>query len=342
MEQKVLYQKYRPTSFKDVVAQDTVVNTLTGAIKNNRLSHSYIFFGPRGTGKTSVARILARELETKDSDIYEIDAASNRGIDDIRSLRESVSTHPFDSKYKIYIIDEAHMLTKEAWNALLKTIEEPPSYVIFILATTEVDKVPETITSRCQVLNFKKPGVSVLRDAVLSVAKKEGVKIGKGEAELIATLGDGSFRDTYGIFQKVLSYSSDKELTIDEVERITGAPKASLINDYIESILEGTPDKGLKAISSARESNIDMGVFLKMVLSKMRIALLMRYAKDMRDELMEEVTEYDKEIIEKMMNDKTGKINSGTLEVLLEAGLQVDHAFIKHLPLELALIKILG
>ena len=147
-EHTVLYRKYRPSNFKEVLGQDHIVKTLGGAINLGNISHAYLFAGTRGTGKTSIARIFANEIKTTENDLYEIDAASNRGIDDIRELRDSVNVLPFESPYKVYIIDEVHMLTKEAFNALLKTLEEPPKHVIFILATTEIEKLPDTIFSR--------------------------------------------------------------------------------------------------------------------------------------------------------------------------------------------------
>jgi len=170
----VLYRKYRPQSLKEVIGQDHIVKTLEGAIKLGNISHAYLFAGSRGTGKTSVARILARAVGTSSNDISEIDAASNRGIDNVRELREAVNTLPFESPYKVYIIDEVHMLTKEAFNALLKTLEEPPKHVIFILATTELEKLPETVVSRCQLFTFKKPSQMILREMIVKVAKKEG------------------------------------------------------------------------------------------------------------------------------------------------------------------------
>ncbi|MAZ40838.1 hypothetical protein CL654_01870 [bacterium] len=163
MEQVALYRKYRPQSLNDVLGQDHIVEALKHSLKNKSISHAYLFSGPRGTGKTSIARILARELKTSPEDLYEIDGASNRGIDEIRSLKEGVATLPFASPYKVYVIDEVHMLTKEAFNALLKTLEEPPSYVVFILATTELHKVPDTIVSRCQSFIFKKPTEKILK-----------------------------------------------------------------------------------------------------------------------------------------------------------------------------------
>ncbi|OGD68871.1 DNA polymerase III, subunit gamma and tau, partial [Candidatus Campbellbacteria bacterium RIFCSPHIGHO2_12_FULL_35_10] len=284
-EHTVLYRKYRPSNFKEVLGQDHIVKTLGGAINLGNISHAYLFAGTRGTGKTSIARIFANEIKTTENDLYEIDAASNRGIDDIRELRDSVNVLPFESPYKVYIIDEVHMLTKEAFNALLKTLEEPPKHVIFILATTEIEKLPDTIVSRCQTFQFKKPSQKVLKDLVMDVAKKEGFKLEPASADLIAVLGDGSFRDTHGILQKVISSSADKNISTEEVEMVTGAPKGKLVNNFISAIAEKDLEKGLKAIDTAVESNIDMKVFLKLILRKLRAILLVRFSKDMTKEI---------------------------------------------------------
>ncbi len=221
--QTALYRKYRPGKFKDVVGQDHVVSVLENSVENKSISHAYVFAGSRGTGKTSVARIFAKEIGCKQNDLYEIDAASNRGIDDVRDIKESVNTLPFESPYKVYIIDEVHMLTKEAFNALLKTLEEPPKHVVFILATTEVHKLPETIVSRCQVFEFKRPTVEILKDTVTAVAKKEGYTIEPAAAELVALVGDGSFRDTHGILERVVAGVTGKKITKDDVEEATRA-----------------------------------------------------------------------------------------------------------------------
>ncbi len=342
MSELALYRKYRPSAFNEVLGQDHIVTVLKGALKLGNISHAYLFYGPRGTGKTSIARIVARELDTKDHDVYEIDAASNRKIEDIREVRDSVRTLPFDSKYKVYIIDEVHMLTKEAFNALLKTLEEPPAHVIFILATTELDKVPDTIVSRCQVFTFNKPTLSILKDLVISIAKKEGVSIDAAGAELIALLGDGSFRDTQSTLQKVISFSKDKKLTITEIETVTGAPNSVLVNDFILSLVEGDMSKGLSAIKKAEEKNVEMHLYLQLVLMKLRVALLMRYAPGMKKEIEQEIADGDKEFFKEILKDTKGLITSKTLEVLLEAERQIKHAFVKSLPLEIALTKIIG
>ena len=166
---EVLYLKYRPKKFDEIVGQENVVNFLKKSIEKNEIGHSYLFYGDRGTGKTSTARIFANELGISQDDIYEIDAASNRGIGEIRTLRDSVEIRPISSEYKIYIIDEVHMLTKEAFNALLKVLEEPPKYVIFILATTEKEAVLPTIISRCQLLEFQNPSIEVLKPLVFTL-----------------------------------------------------------------------------------------------------------------------------------------------------------------------------
>ncbi len=342
MSELALYRKYRPSAFDEVLGQDHIVKVLKGALKLGNISHAYLFYGPRGTGKTSIARIVASELGTKDHDIYEIDAASNRKIEDIREVRDSVRTMPFDSKYKVYIIDEVHMLTKEAFNALLKTLEEPPAHVIFILATTELEKVPDTIVSRCQTFTFHKPNISILKDLVISIAKKEGVKIDNAGAELIALLGDGSFRDTQSTLQKVMSFSKDKVLSIKEIEEVTGAPSGELVNDFIMAIVQSDIEKGLKAIKSAEEKNIDTDIYLKLILIKLRLALLMRYAPEMKKDLEKDVADSDKEFFKEVLKDKKGIITSKTLEILLETQKQIKHSFVKSLPLEIALTKIIG
>ena len=206
MHELALYRKYRPSKFEEVLGQDHIVDVLESSVENKKVSHSYLFVGSRGTGKTSLARIFAGAIGVSQNDLYEIDAASNRGIDDIKELRDGVRGLPFDSKYKVYIIDEVHMLSKDAWGALLKTLEEPPKHVIFILATTELRKVPDTIISRYQVFTFKKPTDAILKKMLVDVAKKEGYELEQGSAELVTILGDGSFRDALGTLQKVLNF----------------------------------------------------------------------------------------------------------------------------------------
>lgn len=329
---QALYRTYRPKTFKDVIGQDHIVPLLEKAITSNKVSHAYLFCGGRGTGKTSVARILAATLKTDPSDIYEIDAASNRGIDDIRVLRDGVRTMPYDSKYKVYIIDEVHMLTKEAFNALLKTLEEPPAHVIFILATTDPEKVPETILSRCQVYTFKNPSETVLEEVVTRVAKEEGYEIEGGAARLIAILGDGSYRDTFSVLEKALLVSNDKKIVRSEVEKVTGAPKESLIIDFLAAYVEGDEKKGRELIDTIRTSSISPTLFFREVLELARLALLARidtarlsaFEKNYGDMYFGAIKELA----------KNAKLTSKTLEVLLVAYQNIKHNSFPELWLE--------
>ncbi|MEX0934115.1 MAG: DNA polymerase III subunit gamma/tau [Candidatus Paceibacterota bacterium] len=338
MSQLALYRKYRPTKFKEVLGQEHVTDVLEESIKEGNLSHSYLFFGSRGTGKTSVARILAREIGCEPEDLYEMDAASNRGIDDVRSLREAVGTHPFKSPYKVYIIDEVHMLTKEAFNALLKTLEEPPAHVVFVLATTEVDKVPDTVVSRCQTFTFKKPTQDILKKAITSVAKKEGYTIDAPSADLIALLGDSSFRDSLMILQKVLYGIAGKKITRDDIARVTSAPKSELVHGVLSALAEGNIEKGLGVVSSALDDQVDFKIFLKLILKKMRAVLLLRFAPEMGEKFVSEFSKEEVDFIKKLA--KEGKrINSQALLAMLDAYSATDRAYLPQLPLELTLIE---
>jgi DNA polymerase-3 subunit gamma/tau len=337
-----LYRKYRPDNFSEVLGQDHIVKAISGSLKAGKVAHAYLLCGPRGTGKTTIARIIASELGSSVNDIYELDAASNRGIDDVREIRENVRTLPFDSKYKIYILDEVHMFTKDAWNALLKTIEEPPEHVIFILATTELEKIPETIVSRCQSFIFKKPNDVILSQAITNVAKKEGYKLEDGGAELIALLADGAFRDAYGILQKVISFSKNKIINISEIEEITGAPNTTLVENFLDGLALNDIEKGFASIQKAVAQNIEMNVYLKMILYKLRYALMLRYAPNTKKTIELVLGERDMAYLTKLISSKPEHISSGALLVLLEAYQSLRSAVIDELPLELALIKILN
>jgi DNA polymerase III subunit gamma/tau len=340
MEHVALYRKYRPGSFKEVKGQEHVVKVLDGSIAQGNISHAYLFEGSRGTGKTSVARIFAKAIGCTPNDLYEIDAASNRGIDDIRELRDAVNTLPFESPYKVYIIDEVHMLTKDAFNALLKTLEEPPRHVVFILATTEKDKLPETVISRCQTFTFKKPSREILKEVVVATAKKEGFSIESAAAELVALLGDGSFRDTHGILQKVISSSKDKKVSAEEVETVTGAPRGELVNELVGALAAAESAKALKAISSASKNNIDMKVFVKLILEKLRVVMLLKNAPEMEGELKQGVSAEDFTFLKGLALSKESRISSVTLLELLSADTLVGRAAVPELPLELAVVKL--
>ncbi len=334
-----LYREYRPGSFKDVLGQPQVVSVLEAAIKKDELAHAYLFAGGRGTGKTSMARILAKAVGTADEDIYEMDAASNRGIDEIRELREGVSTLPFNSRYKFYIIDEAHALTKDAWGAFLKTLEEPPAHAVFVLATTELDRVPDTIISRCQVFRFEKPSREILKKLVVDVAKKEGAAMAPAGAALVALMGSGSYRDTLGILQKVLTVSTDKTLTEEEVAKVVGAPQASVLNGFLTALAKGELGEALTSVSSAAAKGIEAKTFLLLALEKIRAVLLLRYAPKMEEAIKEQFGPDDTEFLKSLAGKDGARVNSTLLSELITAYVEMNRAPEPLIPLELALYR---
>lgn len=257
MAYTALYRKYRPSNFASVVGQEVVVDILKNSILNNKVSHAYLFTGPRGTGKTSIAKILAhavnclnfngdicgecevcKNLEINDSDIIEVDAASNNGVDEIRTLRDNVKLLPSFCKYKIYIIDEVHMLSTGAFNALLKTLEEPPSHVIFILATTEPNKIPLTILSRCQRFDFNKISNEKLVSRLLYIATQEGKIVDKSILEYIAEISDGGLRDAINLLDQVISLPQES-VTLEEIDRLSGRISQNTLFELLSAISTG-------------------------------------------------------------------------------------------------------
>ncbi|HVU75536.1 MAG TPA: DNA polymerase III subunit gamma/tau [Candidatus Paceibacterota bacterium] len=335
---ETLYRAYRPSDWDEVRGQPQVTDTLQKAIKNNKIAHAYLFTGGRGTGKTSVARILARALDVSDKDLYEIDAASQTSVDDIRELREAVTVMPFESPYRFYIIDEAHMLSKSAWNAFLKTLEEPPAHVIFVLATTERDKVPETIQSRCEIYTFKQPTREILSEIVTDIAKKEGYALERAGAELVALLAEGSFRDALSILQKVLATSTDKKIDAEEVALVSGAPRGELVRQILEGLAKKDSNMALKGIEQAVSENMDARTLAKLLIHRMRVVLLSRYAPDVAQELATELTDADAALVKDLVKEPA--VNSDMLRALLEAYERMAYAALPHLPLELAVVDL--
>ena len=243
-----LYRKYRPTKLTDVVGQSGVTTALQNALLQDKIGHAYLFIGPRGTGKTSVARIFAHainkfdyQLEDNYLDIIEIDAASNNGVDNIRDLREKAIIAPSQGKYKIYIIDEVHMLSKSAANALLKTLEEPPAHTVFIMATTEADKIPITITSRTQLYNFKLASLEVMSEHLTKIAKAEKINITPDAITIVAERSGGSFRDALSLLDQVASLAGDRKTSIDAdfLRDALGLPSDHLTHNLLKSYATG-------------------------------------------------------------------------------------------------------
>jgi DNA polymerase-3 subunit gamma/tau len=332
---------YRPSTFAEVRDQDHIVSVLEGAIAKGAIPHALLFSGGRGTGKTTLARIFARAIGTSEVDIYEMDAASNRGIDDIRELKEAVYTLPYESAKKVYIIDEVHMLTKEAFNALLKTLEEPPAHVVFILATTEEDKLLDTILSRCQVFRFRSPARSVLKETVLDIAQREGFTLEPEAADLIAIAADGSFRDALGVLQKVILASTGQTGSGDAVAAIIGAPRHAILTTLLRALGSRDLEGALTAVASAHDEHVDMRLFIRILLERARAILLLRFKTSATNDILASFPEAEHELLSHIATDKNAPINSKSLLRLLQAAEETGKSPVPHLPLELALVDIL-
>lgn len=276
---QALYRKYRSKNLGEVIGQDHIVDTLTNALKGGKISHAYLFTGPRGVGKTSVARILAHEVNgfaydnsTVHLDIIEIDAASNRRIDEIRDLRDKVNIAPTEGKYKVYIIDEVHMLTKEAFNALLKTLEEPPEHVIFILATTEAHKLPETIISRTQRFSFKPADNQKIIENLQKIAKAENISVDNEVLKLIAEHSEGSFRDSISLFDQ--ASSGTNKVTIESVRQLLGIAPTTAIKELIAVLEDSAPKTVVNALDSLKESGYSSSSIAKQLIDALRSQLI--------------------------------------------------------------------
>ena len=290
----VLARKFRPQTFEEVVGQEHVVKTLRNAIHQGRVAHAFIFSGPRGVGKTTVARVLAKALNCEKGptetpcnectncreitegiamDVREIDGASNRGIDEIRELRENVKFSPLSSRYKIYIIDEVHMLTREAFNALLKTLEEPPAHVIFVFATTEIQKIPATILSRCQCFEFRRISLKQIKDSLRRISEKEGVQISEKGMTWVAEAGDGSLRDAQSILDQIISFAGF-EIRDQDVEEILGLTDRRFLYRLSKAVFERNAGLCLKIIEEGYYAGLDMKYFYQMLIGHFRNLLL--------------------------------------------------------------------
>ncbi|MBI4708783.1 MAG: DNA polymerase III subunit gamma/tau [Candidatus Portnoybacteria bacterium] len=369
MENLVLYRKYRPRSFGEVVNQSHIIKTLTNAIVLGKTAHAYLFTGPRGTGKTTVARILAKAVNCPSTssghsyepcnkcdnceeinagrslDLIEIDAASNRGIDEIRELREGIKFSPTRLKYKVFIIDEVHMLTREAFNALLKTLEEPPKHAIFILATTEIHKMPQTIISRCQRFDFHKLILPDLVERLKFIAKEEKIKIDQAALELIALNADGGVRDAESLLGQVMAME-DKEITLEEVQTILGTVDISAVVSMVDFIVKKDAAGAIVFINKIAEEGYDLSQFAKSLINYFRKMMILKTAAESQINEFKNLVapEFTQEQLKNILEQ--GQKFSATdliklVRLFIDAENQIKSAVFPQLPLELVIVEIL-
>nr|KKS46764.1 MAG: polymerase III subunit gamma and tau protein [Candidatus Giovannonibacteria bacterium GW2011_GWF2_42_19] len=349
---EVLYRKYRPQKFEDIVGEGHVVKVLRASVERERISHAYLFSGPRGTGKTSAARIFARAINCLNSDtickeflsaialdLVEIDAASSRGIDEIRALKEAVEPLPFKSRYKVFIIDEVHMLTKEAFNALLKTLEEPPRHVIFILATTEIDKVLDTIISRTQHFEFRKIAEEELELALKKITEKEKIKIDSESLGILSVLAEGSLRDAQSMLDQVLSFS-EGSVDATQVRDIFGLPSRERINGMVESFLRKDAKTSFKIVREAMAENMDSAALFKLLIRNFRFLIYLKIDREFEEELKKYISEAEMAFFKKITSEFEVNDMEKILIELNFAYSNLNWAYLPELPLELAILKI--
>jgi len=346
---QVLYRKYRPKTFSEVEGQEHIVRTLEGALLSEHIGHAYLFCGPRGTGKTTMARLLAKALncqnrgkdkaepcnkcyscieinEGRSMDLIEIDAASNRGIDEIRSLKDSAQVAATSSQYKVFIIDEVHMLTPPAFNALLKILEEPPSHIIFILATTEPHKVLDTVMSRVQRFDFKKISVARITEKLKREARSEKIEIEEPALAAIALSASGSLRDAESALNKLISYSNNK-ITAEDVAEILGIVPLQIHETLLSLIVQKKPQEAMAQVSSLYESGIDLDHFVKQFIRYLRSSLI--------DSLRQTPT-----LTSNGQNKPSPDFLIKMINVFIKAGSELKFSPIPQLPLELAILEL--
>ncbi|MBI4359074.1 MAG: DNA polymerase III subunit gamma/tau [Candidatus Nealsonbacteria bacterium] len=369
---QVFYRKYRPKSFSEVIGQEHVVQTLTNALKSGAVSHGYLFSGPRGSGKTTLARLLAKSVncsnrgstgspepcnqcdscreinEGRNIDLTEIDAASHRGIDEIRELKEGIKFSPTKSKYKVFIIDESHQLTKEAANALLKTLEEPPAHAIFILATTELHKMIPTIVSRCQHFEFRRLKLAEIIQRLRFIAGKEGIKIDPAALEMIALSSGGSFRDAEGLLDQAAAFSGQadkKETTIsaEDLRELMGVVEVQKISRLMDRLAEKNAAQAIILLNAAFDQGADLSQLVIGLIGHLHATLMYKIGgEQLHDPLSDGLT--DEEF--QKLKERAGKFPEEELRrlinLLLEAQQQMKSSPIIQLPLELAFAEFCG
>ncbi len=364
----VLYRKYRPQRFSEFIGQEHIVQTLINAISSGLISHAYLFAGPRGSGKTTLARIFAKAVNCQNRkngeyepcnncsscleinqgnalDLIEIDAASHRGIDEIRELRDGIRFVPTKSKYKVFIIDECHQLSREAANALLKTLEEPPSHAIFILATTEAHKMILTILSRCQRFDFRKLTLAEIVKKLEIILKREGMKAEKSALELIALNSSGSLRDAESLLDQILTFSGNlKEVKVKNIKDLLGLVEINLVSEFTDFLCQKKAFPAINFLNVLIERGVDIQEFSRSLINYLRQALILKITGSEHDEnpLIKGLTK--EEMAKLKTQAATFKENElqEIINLFLEAQNKMKYSPIPQLPLELAIVEFCG
>ena len=328
----MFYTKYRPQKFEELFGLESIARALTSQLEKGRVGHAYLFYGPRGTGKTTTARILAKEVGCEGLDLIEIDAASNRGIDDIRSLREKIGLAPTSGPKKVYVVDEAHMLTREAFNALLKTLEEPPEHAILILCTTEPYKIPETIQSRCQKFEFKRASTGDIVSKLKFIVEGEGAQVEDKDLELLAKNAEGGFRDAETMLEQMIV----GELAVGDV---VGLTTGESVGEFVGLLLTKQVREAIEFINRIYESGSNLTNFNQTVLEYLRGLLLIK--SGVGEKLLEAPEENYKQ-----MKEQSGRLDPQKLDFMIteftQAGQALQNFAIPQLPFELAVVRIVG
>lgn len=370
MANLVLYRKYRPKSFKDIVGQEHIVRAITQAIAHNDFAHSYLFAGPRGTGKTTFARLIAKAINCENwkegayepcgscvscdeiargvaVDLIEIDAASNRGIDEVRSLKEGIRFAPTRSKYKVFIVDEVHMLTKEAFNALLKTLEEPPAHAVFILATTEVHKVLPTIISRSQHFDFRKLFHKEIRGRLLKLVKLEGKKVDEKILDLIASRSGGSLRDAENMLGQILIFGPSigsgqgQDGGIDDAAFLFGCAGSPAIFRFLNALAGAEKKEAILCIRELTDKGVDLEEFIKEALQYLRWIMFLKIDTGLGEIIEREISQDEcTQLTQVAANFSMQKVNLAA-HLFLTASQDMKYSPIPELPLEMAVVELL-